>query len=299
MLIISSPPVTSARTSDESGPTASVGRIGALRLRYAKRDDKTIIARSHCTSPWHLLPPIYLDDSGAAYTLLLNPSGGLVGGDRLSIDVSLDERSHVIVSSPSANRVYRSIGAVSAQEIKLRIGAGAILEWFPEHTIPFAGSRYHQSIHATLGAGASVVLWDAISAGRIGCGERWAFATLENEIRIVTASGASLLERFALDPKTDMGQVGLAGQWDYVGSLYVINDAIPAETWSRLETAIAPILDTQAGLVLGGVSIPAAPGIAVKLLARTAPALLGVMEALWSVVRLELWNLPMPDLRKY
>ena len=279
--------------------TESVGRVGRLRLHYATRDGRTIIARSHCTSPWHLLPPIYLDDTGAAYTLLVNPSGGLVGGDCLSIDMKVDEGAHVLISAPSANRVYRSEGEVSVQDIELTVGPGAIVEWLPEQTIPFAGSRFRQRLHATLAPGATILLWDAIASGRIARGERWAFATLENDIRITTASGSGLLERYALDPSTNLGTIGLASEWDYVASLYVVNDAAAPEVWSRLETRIGLALDEQTEHILGGVSQPAVPGVAVKLLARTAPDLTRILGVLWAAVREELWNLPPVAWRKY
>ncbi|MBH0191680.1 MAG: hypothetical protein HP492_07965 [Nitrospira sp.] len=279
--------------------TQTVGRVGRLRLHYVKRDGRTIIALSHCTTPWHLLPPIYLDDTGAAYTLLVNPSGGLVGGDHLSIDMNVDEGAHVLISAPSANRVYRSLGEVSVQDIELAVGPGAVLEWLPEQTIPFAGSRFRQKLHATLAPGATILLWDAIASGRIARGERWAFATLENEIRITTASGSALVERYALDPATNLGAVGLAAGWDYVASLYVVNDAVTPEVWSRLESRIGVALDEQAEHILGGVSQPAVPGVAVKLLARTAPDLTKIQDALWAAVREELWSLPPVAWRKY
>lgn len=279
--------------------TELVGRVGELRLDYAKPDRRTIIAHSYFTTPWKLLPPIYLDDTGAAYTLLVNPSGGLVGGDHLSIDMSLDRDAHVMISSPSANRVYRTEGKVSEQHVNITVGPGAILEWLPEHTIPFAGSRFRQILHATLAPGATLLLWDAVASGRIARGERWAFTDLENEIRITTASGSSLLERYVLDPATDLGCVGLAEEWNYVASFYVVNDAVASEVWSGLESKIAAILDTRPGEVLGGVSTPPVPGIAVKVLVRTAPDLTAMLDALWAAVREGLWNLPPVSLRKY
>lgn len=279
--------------------TELVGRVGELTLDYAKRDHRTIISHSYFTTPWKLLPPIYLDDTGAAYTLLVNPSGGLVGGDHLSIDMSLDQDAHVLISSPSANRVYRTEGMISAQHINITVGPGAILEWFPEHTIPFAGSRFRQILHATLAPGATLLLWDAVASGRIAREERWAFTDLENEIRITTASGRSLLERYVLDPATDLGCVGLAEEWNYVASFYVVNDTVAPEVWSGLEAKIAAILDTRPAEVLGGVSTPSVPGLAIKILTRTAPDLTSLLDALWAAVREELWNLPPVSLRKY
>jgi len=287
------------RNTAPSFSTESVGRVGELRLNYAKPDRRTIIAHSYFTTPWKLLPPIYLDDTGAAYTLLVNPSGGLVGGDHLSIDMSLDRDAHVLISSPSANRVYRTEGKASEQHINITVGPGAVLEWLPEHTIPFAGSRFRQTLRATLAAGATLLLWDAVASGRIAREERWAFTDLENEIRITTASGSSLLERYVLDPATDLGSVGLAEEWNYVASFYVVNDAVAPEIWNRLESKIAPVLDERDGQVLGGVSTPPVPGLAIKLLTRTAPDLTYMLDTLWATIREELLNLPPVSLRKY
>jgi urease accessory protein len=279
--------------------TEFVGRVGELKLHYAKLDGRTVIAHSYFTTPWKLLPPIYLDDTGAAYTLLVNPSGGLVGGDGLSIDMNLDRDTHVLISAPSANRVYRSEEKLSEQLITIMVGPHAILEWLPEHTIPFAGSRFRQAIHANLAPGAAIILWDALASGRIARAERWAFTHLENEIQITTATGEALVERYILDPTTDLGRVGLAEEWDYVASLYVVSDAVSPETWADLELKVAAILGELPGQVLGGVSRPAVPGLAIKLLARTAPDLTHLLDLLWAAARGALWNLPPVSLRKY
>jgi urease accessory protein len=277
--------------------TADVGRVGDLALDYARQGDRTVLTHSRCCSPWHLSPPIQLDDSACLYTPMVNPSGGLVGGDRLSVRATLGPDAHVLFSTPSANRVYRSLGETAMQTIGLSVGSGAILEWIPDVTIPFAGSRFRQAVHVTLAPGATVLLWDAIASGRVARGERWAFTSLENEIRIVTASGQSVLERYALAPSAH--GVGRAAVWDYVGSLYLIGDGVDAERWKQIESRLAEILDKRPGTVLGGVSEPAAPGLAVKLVAKSAPDLNDTLDELWQAVRLTLWNLPRPALRRY
>lgn len=277
----------------------SVGRVGELLLDYVRRDNRTVLSHSYCTSPWHLTPPIALDQTGSAYQLLLNPSGGLVGGDRLSLRARVGEGAKVILSTPSANRIYRSLAEPSIQSVDLAIGPGALVEWVPEVTIPFAGSRFRQTIHVQLEPGATVLLWDAIASGRIAKGERWAFADLSNEIRITTASGQSLLERYHLVPGAEREGVGLASGWDYVASFYLVNDAIGAGTWKELEEAMAEVLEEQSDRVLGGMSQPSVPGLAVKVVARTAPDLNAMLEALWGVARQALWKLPAPSLRRY
>jgi urease accessory protein len=84
-----------------------------------------------------------------------------------------------------------------------------------------------------------------------------------------------------------------------VASLFIIGDAVAADVWKGLESAIAAILDEHPNLVLGGVSTPAAPGLVVKLVARSAPDLTATLAAMWAAVRKDLWNLPVPNLRRY
>lgn len=280
---------------------ADVGRVGALDVHYVRQNGKTIISRASCTSPWHLFPPVYLDETGSAYTLLLNPSGGLVGGDRLSIDMRLSPQAHVIISTPSANRVYRSPSKTlpSVQTIRISVEAGAIVEWVPEHTIPFAGSRFRQAIQISLAAGATVVLWDALASGRVAQGERWAFASLDNEIIVATAAGGSLIERYSLDREQVPDAVGMAQTWNYVGSLYIVSDVVTEDVLKTLESRIVEILNQHPGELVGGVSVPAVSGLAVKLLARSGPVFTATLEALWAAVRQVLWGLSPAILRKY
>ena len=282
-------------TSHES----SVGRRGALSYEFEREGPRTVLTRSSCTSPWHYFPPTYLDDSGCAYTWLVNPSGGLVAGDHVSVAAQLHAGTHVFMTSPSANRVYRSLSEPARQDIRLLVGPGARLEWVPEVTIPFAGSRFRQSIHIDLAPDATVALWDAMASGRVARHERWAFASLENEICISGSLGRSVAERYRLAPGLLPESVGLVGSWDYVASLFVIGDAVGADVWKRLDEALATILEERPGLVLGAVSTPALSGLVVKLVARSAPDLTVVQEAMWAAIRKELWDLPAPNLRRY
>ena len=284
---------------DRTADFTRIGRTGELVLDYIRQGPKTILRHSTSRSPWHFFPPIALDDTGAAYTLLVNPSGGLVGGDHLSLRATLGPESHVLFSTPSANRVYRSIAEPARQEIQLIVGAGAILEWVPELTIPFSGSRFSQRLLVTLQSGGTGILWDALAAGRIARGERWRFTNFDNEIRVTTSSGASVVERYRLAAESAMSGAGLAEGWDYVALLFILNEAVEEEIWKRLEEEVLRILEDRQGRVLGGVSEPAVRGRVVKLLAKSAPDLNAVFESIWAAARALLWGLPFPALRRY
>jgi urease accessory protein len=227
---------------------------------------------------------------------LVNPSGGLVGGDTVSVEARLREDTHALITSPSANRVYRSLSEPAIQDVYLSLGPGARLEWFPEVTIPFSGSRFRQSIRVDLERGATVVLWDAMASGRIARQERWTFASFDNAIHVRTASGASVRERFRITPAT-VGR--LAADWNYAGSLFVIGEEIASEIMKELKGVLADLLERWPGEVLGGISEPAAPGLAIKVVARSAPGLSDALAAISATVRAHLWRLPAAGLRRY
>jgi urease accessory protein len=278
--------------------SSAVGRVGKLTLEYARHGKQTVLSRSKCRTPWHLLPPIYLDETGAAYTLLLNPSGGLVGGDRLTLDIKLKPKTHVLISTPGANRVYRSLSKTSAHITHLTVESGAMLEWVPDLTIPFAGSRFRQVIHVTLARGATIFLWDAMASGRVARGERWAFQSLENELRITTASKKFLLEHYRLIGG-DTGDIGLARNWNYVGSFYMISDAIDEARWKGLEDTLGEIVDGCQDRILMGVSEPSVQGRVVRLLTTSAPDFTAMLQKIWTAARAQLLDLPVPALRRY
>ena len=137
---------------------------GELFLECAKRNGKTVFTRSRCSYPWYFFQPLYLDHTGCATTFLTNPSGGLAGGDTCSLLATLGKDSHVLFTTPSATKVYRTLQEPAVQSIDLNVEANANCEWIPELTIPFAGSSFEQTVTVRLETGASLILWDALAA---------------------------------------------------------------------------------------------------------------------------------------
>ena len=139
-----------------------------------------------------------LDGTGASTLFLLNPTGGVLGGDGLETRVDLGAGCHVCLSTPSATRVYRSAGSPARQHMSARVGAGACFEYMPDHVIPSPGARFIQSIDLELAPGAAAVLCDAWSVGRPARGEAWLFDLLDSSVTARDSEGLLFKDRFAL-----------------------------------------------------------------------------------------------------
>ena len=114
------------------------------------------------------LTPAELAD-GTAYLMLLNPTGGLVGGDHLSTQITLEAGTSVCLTRDQP----------AVQETRIQLGAGASLEYLPDHVIPHANARFHQSQRIEMARGSRAILWDALAAGRVAHGERWTFSEVD------------------------------------------------------------------------------------------------------------------------
>jgi urease accessory protein len=275
-----------------SADAARVGRDGRLGLRFERRGTTTVLTGCRYTLPLQVLAPVDLPDS-AAVVSVLNPTGGLVGGDRLTLDIDVGPGAHACLTTPSATRVYRTRGAPAEQHVALRVGAGAMLEWIPDHTIPHAGAAFCQRIDVTLGEAARLILVDAFAAGRVARGEAWRFAHLESALGVRDDGGWLLRDRFVLAGGDGWQGLGYTESHPYFGSVLVAGEG----DWAALRGAVAAVLANHPG-ACGAAGTLARGGLMVRLLATTAPALLGAIDTLWALARRSVLGLSPLALRK-
>jgi urease accessory protein len=273
--------------------TASrVGRDGALHLRFERRGSGTVLAASRSTLPLQVLTPVALDDP-AAVVSMLNPTGGVLGGDQLTIEVEVGRDAHACLTTPSATRVYRAVAAPAVQRVRLALAPGAVAEWVPDHIIPSAGAALCQALEVDAGAGATLIAIDAFAAGRVARGEAWSFARLDSTLTVRDATGLVLHDRIVLRGGPGWRGLGFAEGRPYVATLVLVADAGIDDVLGELPAAVAAI----DGAVVGGARL-ARRGALLRCLAAGAPALADVLDALWRLARCRLLRLPPLALRK-
>lgn len=269
-----------------------VGRDGALALRFEQRGAATVLAGCRYTLPLQVLAPVALDDP-ACVVSLLNPTGGVVGGDRLVVDVDVGPGAHACLTTPSATRVYRAAGAPAEQRVRLTLAPAAVAEWVPDHTLPSAGAAFRQALEVEAGAGACLVLVDAFAAGRVARGEAWRFACLDSAVVVRDATGTLLHDRFVLHGGDAWAGLGLAEGRPYFATVVVVADAGLDAFLGRLPAAVAGVPDATAAAA----RLPRR-GALVRCLAASAPALTDTLGRVWGLARRVLLGRPPLDLRK-
>jgi urease accessory protein len=286
---------SSSSSPEPSVPPGRVGRDGYLRLGFERRGERTVLVERRFTLPLQALEPIDLDGSGAATLMLLNPTGGILGGDALDTSVALGAGSRVCLTTPAATRVYRSAGSRAVHRLRASVGEGARLEYVPDHLIPSPGARLRQATEVTLAAGATLLLAEAWAVGRVARGEQWCFDELDLGLLVRDERGLVLKERSVLECARRDGLGGAEG-FGYLATFVAV--APFAGRWSDLARKLAGALDALDGGARFGVSALGRGGVLARVLCPSAPALEAAVLALWAESRKLLLGLAPLALRK-
>ncbi|MDO8395481.1 MAG: urease accessory protein UreD [Dietzia sp.] len=293
-------------------PVGSPGKVGVLDLDYrVDGEGRTVLADRYQKSPLQVMRPLYIDPvlPHVPVTYLMSTGGGVVGGDRLDIDVRLADRSHSVITTQAATRIHRMDAGFASQNVTLTLGAGAVCEWVPDPLIPYAGSRFQQRLRATVPEDAVLVVSDVLTAGRVARGERWAVDALVSQVELARPDGTPVV----VDTTRIMGRAGagvgagqtgpdddmVTGGSDAIGTLFVLAPGPAADLAASMRAAIGSSVGVRWDEVRCGVStLPEGCGAWSRVVGGSPEAVEAAVRAVWSAAREQVLGAPAPDLRK-
>jgi urease accessory protein len=137
--------------------------------------------------------------AGAQEAVLVNTAGGIAGGDKLTIDLALEERARLVVTTASAEKIYRSEGAPASLAVTATLAEGAELTWLPHETILFDRARLVRSVDIVLAPTARLLFAEAIVFGRSAMGETVREGLFADRWRVRCGGRLMFAESFRLD----------------------------------------------------------------------------------------------------
>jgi urease accessory protein len=281
---------------NREGNPERVGRDGFLRLRFARSGPRTFLAQSRFTLPLQILTPLDLPD-GSSYLLLLNPTGGVLGGDHLLTEIVLEAGTHVCLTTPSATRIYRTAEKPAVLETMIQLGEGATLEYFPDHVIPHAGSALRQSLRLEMASGSRAIILDSMASGRVAHGEQWVFSEIDSRTEVHACGRPAYINRMKIAPATKRpNQLGFMEEFDYLSCLGLFAEEF--RNWKEVSAALNEELKSMPN-ICGGATILSRGGCVARFLARSASDMMQANKSLWDAAREQVMRLPPFDHRKY
>ena len=187
----------SARTA----PKAHQRVDGEARIAFRRRvDGATALADLYQRAPCRVLfPTTEADDTVQA--VLLTTSGGLTGGDRTRVAVSVEPHARATVTTQAAEKIYRALPSTgdAVVQVEIQVGDGAWAEWLAQETIVFEGSRLRRLFTADVATTGRLLAVESIVFGRTAMGECFDNGMLHDAWRISRAGRLVWADALHLD----------------------------------------------------------------------------------------------------
>ena len=264
-----------------------------LDLGYRRFGCRTVLATRVHRGPLVVQKSLYPEGDAVCQNVIIHPPGGIVGGDVLVVNVDAGPGTHVQLTTPGAAKCYRSDGPFARQGIHLSAARGAIVEWLPQETILFDGSRVELELAIELGDDARFLGWDVVCLGRTAAGERFDRGALRQRLTLLRDGKPVFAERAVLPGGAPLlaSPVGLHGHpvfGTFLAAAPVVTQAVLESCRQVMAMAGEGAVTRLPGVLIAryrGSSAAAARHYFVELWRKLRPAL-----ALRAAVPPRIWN---------
>ena len=248
------------------------------------------------TGPLQVQKPLYPEGRSVCHTVILHPPGGMAEGDTVKIDVIQGSDSKTVLTSPAATKWYKSRNRFSSQEVRIRLGERAQLDWLPPENILFEHARADFRFELELGQDASAIGWETFVFGRRAMGETWDAGALRINSQLIDTNGLLWAEKANITGRSNLRTAaqGLAG-FPIAGMLWAAGSNCSATLAETLSPSL-PFTDTMRA----GVTCLNQGVLVVRAVAQKLEPLRELMVRCWGFLRpaihgrdpnpLRLWN---------
>jgi urease accessory protein len=270
------------------------GWLAELSLRFARREEKTILVERRHKGPLTVQKALYPEGPGVCHAVVIHPPGGIAGGDCLLIQIDVEPHSRAVVTTPAATKWYKAAAKTSRHEVIIRLEEGATLDWLPQENLFFNAADAQSVFKLEIHPGASGIGWDMALLGRQAAGEKWETGSLRCLTEIWTPDQRPLwIEQMSLsgaDPLLESPQ-GLSG-YKAMGTLWASGCGCTSELAAELNSHLPLDRALRAGATLlpGGILL-------LRCLAAEIEVLRQLMADCWMRLRPIVLGLPPQRLR--
>jgi urease accessory protein len=273
-----------------------IGKHALMNLHVLKRNGRTEIDPKSWRIPYQWQGCHYQDNDDQPFLLTINSGGGFVEGDAAELYATMEPDTRALITTTSASKFYKCLnGATSRESISLKVGPGALLEYYPDEAIVFANSRVERRTVIELDRTASLFAIDMVAAGRIhyGAGEAFMFKALRSEFEIRVDRRTVLLDRLIAQDAEEIDALQrLWGGASHLATVVAVGDDLPPDLERQLEAAMQECKISASGATRTGNIIIC------RILATEAWTCHEAIFRCWTVLRPYLAGKPARPIRK-
>ena len=264
----------------------SAGWQASLKLRFVREGTRTLARERVHVGPLRLLKTHCPEGEAVAHAVIVHPPAGIVAADALSIAVRVEACAHAVMTTPGAQKWYRSptlaVDKPARADTHLHVENDAVLEWLPMESMIYDGCVGVQHLIFSVASGGKLLAWEMQQWGRSARGETFTTGSFSQRIAIQHQNQLVWTEAMQLEGGGALLQspTGFGGM-PCVGTMMVVG----------LEEVKPPLEALRATIAASGVantcgaSSTFASGIIVKAVASEMEPLRTLFVHLREVVR--------------
>lgn len=214
------------RVMIQNPPELFPGWQGRLQLTYRDHQHQTQLIHNQGTAPLKVQRSFYPEDLAICHNTILHTAGGIVGGDKLQLDIDLQPQARAVITTAAAGKIYGGNGNIATQMIVQNIGNNACLEWLPQENIIFNQAIFHQHLRVNLAATGSWLGWEINRFGRTARGEKFSQGEWKSATEVYREGRPVWIDRQVLHGDKMVDSPHSLGGHSIVGSLAWIGTAV-------------------------------------------------------------------------
>ncbi|HVP16257.1 MAG TPA: urease accessory protein UreD [candidate division Zixibacteria bacterium] len=272
-------------------PVGSAGKNAISRLTFERFGEKTHLTDVFNQQPAKIMRELYYDpyQPGLPYILYVNPTGGIVQGDRYSYEYHLKNDAEAFITDTMATKLYKMDLNYASRRTDVYLGDNSRLEYMPKETIAFANSRWYQCTAFHVTDNSKLFYSDIFCPGRIARDEFWDFDIFASKM-IIEKNGKIALIDNAVYRKEDKQAVDIImGGYKFLLNTY----------WYSKNAVTAKKLVEFKSVYGGSTEMPYEDGIVIKALSNSLDDLKNFQLGLWRLFRKTETGTEVPELRIY
>lgn len=253
-----------------------------LALTFSEQNQKTLLSQRQQYGPLALQRPFY-PEGDVCHGYILHPPGGVVGGDRLAIEINVQPHAHALLTTPGATKFYRSAGLTAHQHQVLTVHKGA-LEWLPQESIYFPQTLSTLSTDINLQGDARFIGWEVHCLGRPAINEVFDSGQVTVSTQLKRNGKLLIMDKQRIHSLTALqASAGLRSQPVFAN---LMATPCPAEVLEPIRELCEHTQQGTAGTTL------LREVLIVRYLGNSTAAAHQLFRAVWSIIRPIIMNKP-------
>ena len=277
----------------------NAGKVGLLVLVLENKEGKTTLVENYHKVPLQVQKALYIDENmpHMPFVYIMSPSGGILQGDRLRMDIHGHENTVFHITTQAATKIYRMEKNYATQILNITLDKGSYAEFLPDMIIPYRDSRFYQEVNLKIHEDATCLYSEILSPGRVTYGESFLYEIFYSRFQATDLSGNfRCLDNMVFSPKTsNLRSCGILGNWDIAANFYLLTKKVDSKI---LNAEIERTIQKADNIYFASTVLPRSDGIITRILGRKPNDVDIVCKQIWNIIRERLHGKPAPDLRK-